>query len=134
MTNRSLLVPMVSHQIGLRGLAKRGVLPVELNPNVDAMSDVAGSLTIARAGGEMGKLFEEFCRRHLCMESWNFIVDVCKYEASVRTYQLMLRCWFVCSITVLLQPRTYQDLSVCGRLYQSPLRHGADHEAVAIHR
>ena len=39
-----------------------------------------GVLALASKGGELCKRFEQFCREHLCMESWYFILDAVLYE------------------------------------------------------
>lgn len=77
----SLFVPLVSYQKSARTTSV--VVPVECGSDVEMVSSMAGALPIARAGGEMGDLFGQFCRKHLCMESWDFIVEVCKYEQLV---------------------------------------------------
>ncbi|CAM9756489.1 unnamed protein product [Scytosiphon promiscuus] len=37
-------------------------------------------LRLAREGGEIAHLFGEYCRRSLCMESWDFILESVSYE------------------------------------------------------
>lgn len=82
LSRRSVLVPLLSYQKGLR--AKLFVVPSESDDaDVSVTLVAAGVLEIARKGGEMGELLEKFCREHLCLESWDFIVDVCKYETLV---------------------------------------------------
>lgn len=53
------------------------VVPVEEN---DKVCEMDGVRALASKGGEAGKRFEQFCREHLCMESWYFVVDAMLYE------------------------------------------------------
>ncbi|CAM9979007.1 unnamed protein product, partial [Ectocarpus sp. 4 AP-2014] len=39
-----------------------------------------GILGYVQAGGSVASMFEHFCTRNLCAESWDFIVAACKYE------------------------------------------------------
>ena len=39
-----------------------------------------GVLEYAEEGGEVAAMFESFCARNLCGESWDFIVAARKYE------------------------------------------------------
>lgn len=70
--------------------AKHLVIPVECGSDVE-MTAMAGALAIARTGGETGELFEKMCREHLCIESWDFIVDVSKYEVQVSAFKCCRR-------------------------------------------
>ena len=43
-----------------------------------------GVLGYVQEGGSLASMFEQYCTRNLCAESWDFIVEACKYE--VHTY------------------------------------------------
>lgn len=58
------------------------VVPVEDGAHAEVVG-IDSVLTLARNCGEMGELFGRFCRTNLCMESWDFIVDVIHYETKV---------------------------------------------------
>lgn len=81
-----------AHRGGIRGCFQTPVIPVDDIADAEAMTGVEGVLALARAGGEMGKRFEAFCRTNLCMESWDFIVDVLRYEV-VRACLSVFHCF-----------------------------------------
>lgn len=46
------------------------------------LTGVNGVLTLARrySNGEIGQIFENYCQKHLCMESWEFILETVRYQ------------------------------------------------------
>lgn len=74
---------------GWCGFGISRVIPTEC---VDSLQTSAsgptddGVLGYAREGGPIADMFEHYCTRSLCAESWDFIVAACKYE--VRLYIL----------------------------------------------
>ncbi|CAM9499242.1 unnamed protein product [Ectocarpus sp. 8 AP-2014] len=76
----SLLLPMArAHRGGVQEWFRATVVPVEEVFTVQA-SDECGVLRLASGGGELAEQFGIFCRENLCMESWDFLVDVVRYE------------------------------------------------------
>ena len=68
------------HRGGWREWTRAAILPVEsyvCDPDVD------GVLAIASARGETAEEFAKFCKKHLTMESWAFILDALEYETMV---------------------------------------------------
>lgn len=87
-----LFIPMArAHRGGIRGCFQASVIPVDDIADAEAVTGVEGVLALARAGGEMGKRFEDVCRTNRCMESWDFVVDVLRYEME-RACPSMFRC------------------------------------------
>lgn len=79
-----MLIPMMRARHLSRGAwFKWSVIPVDDGVIEQVVSDVDGVLTLATAGGEIAEEFERFCRENLCMESWDFIVDVVRYQVRV---------------------------------------------------
>ena len=75
-----LLIPLARvHRGGWREWTRAAILPVE--SNVCEAGD--GLLAIATAGGELAEQFANFCRKHLTLESWAFILDALEYETMV---------------------------------------------------
>ncbi|CAB1107996.1 unnamed protein product [Ectocarpus sp. CCAP 1310/34] len=75
-----LLLPMVrAHRGGVKAWFRATVVPVDETVAVSAL-DVDGVVGLASSGGEMAEQFGKFCRENLCMESWDFLVDVVRYE------------------------------------------------------
>ncbi|CAN0184313.1 unnamed protein product, partial [Ectocarpus sp. 4 AP-2014] len=76
----SLLLPMArAHRGGVHKWFRATVVPVEDVFTVQA-SEECDLLRLASGGGELAQQFGEFCRENLCMESWDFLVDVVSYE------------------------------------------------------
>lgn len=44
--------------------------------------DIEGVVDYANEGGEVAEIFGDFCRKSLCMESWDFIVDAVAYKVN----------------------------------------------------
>ena len=42
--------------------------------------EIEGAVDYAQEGGEVAEIFGDFCRKSLCMESWDFIVDAVAYK------------------------------------------------------
>lgn len=63
--------------------SKRKVHPTRerTDTNHDMLTGVTGVLDFAGTGGMAEVRFGQFCLEHLCMESWDFIVEVALYEA-----------------------------------------------------
>ncbi|CAM9668711.1 unnamed protein product, partial [Ectocarpus fasciculatus] len=81
----SLLLPMArAHRGGVQAWFRATVVPVEDILVVPA-SDVCDVLRLASSGGELAQQFGNFCRENLCMESWDFLVDVVRYERIARS-------------------------------------------------
>lgn len=74
----SALIP-VSRYYGWHGVRRRYVLPVEV-PTSQSVDDKEGVYDFAQEGGEVAEIFGEFCRKNLCMESWEFIRDSVVYK------------------------------------------------------
>lgn len=55
------------------------VSPAEIDPVLKVSPGTDDVLTLARKGEAMGQRFAQFVREHLCMESWDFIVDAVHY-------------------------------------------------------
>ena len=68
---------MVDHFKCQGWVNKALVVPVE---DCKTAYEMDGVLALASKGGELCKRFEQFCREHLCMESWYFILDALLYE------------------------------------------------------
>lgn len=66
------------------------VVPVEGLTTRSADINNEGVLDYAEEGGEVADLFGDFCRRSLCGESWDFILDTVAYKvpSSFSVYQL----------------------------------------------
>lgn len=79
-----------AHRHGLRARFKSSIVPVEHVAGVGASTDAQGVLALATKGGEMANRFGDFCRKHLCQESWDFIADAMRYERMVRTRRCVL--------------------------------------------
>lgn len=49
------------------------------------LTGVSGVLSLVRrfSNGEIVQLFESYCRKHLCLESWEFILEAVRYEVCV---------------------------------------------------
>lgn len=103
---KSLLIPVAVHDrwCDIVSLRKRAVLPVDgashgtvslrnragrpvdgASWSVEILSPEAAVgegvvLALARNTGIISEMFAKFCREHLCMESWNFIADIVRYE------------------------------------------------------
>lgn len=73
-----------AHRDGLRARFRGNIVPVENVDGAEAAESTAGVLTLATKGGEMADKFDIFCKKHLCQESWDFIVDATRYENMVR--------------------------------------------------
>lgn len=67
-------------------------------------------LRYARKGGDLATLFGDFCKRCLCAESWEFIVEVVAYEVSLVPWPV--RWLFVLTVTS-TRKRAHQ--SVCSQ-------------------
>lgn len=63
--------------------AERSVASVENDADIMVTSDLGGVLALAVKGGADANAFGQFCQKHLCMESWEFIIDVVRYETTV---------------------------------------------------
>ena len=75
-----LFIPLARvHRGGWREWTRSAILPVESN----VYEDGDGLLAIASAGGELAEQFAHFCRKHLTLESWAFILDALEYETMV---------------------------------------------------
>lgn len=74
----SALVPVCRHY-GCIGGGKTFVLPVQ-GHYCRSDCDKQGVCDFAHEGGELAKMFGDFCRKNLCMESWDFIMDSVAYE------------------------------------------------------
>lgn len=57
------------------------MLPVEV-PTSQSVEGNEGVYDFAQEGGEVAEIFGEFCRKSLCMESWEFIRDSVVYKVS----------------------------------------------------
>ncbi|CAB1110052.1 unnamed protein product [Ectocarpus sp. CCAP 1310/34] len=78
-----LLLPMVrTHRGGVKAWFRATVVPVDETVAVSAL-DVDGVVGLASSVGEMAEQFGKFCRENLCMESWDLLVDVVRYERMV---------------------------------------------------
>lgn len=56
-----------------------------VDPVADAeMAEVNGILilTSENTHADLGKLFGQFCRKYLCMESWEFILEAVRYQVN----------------------------------------------------
>lgn len=62
------------------GSKSQSVYPVGDNSPGDSTDELDGVLEFARKGEATAERFGEFCRVNLCMESWDFIVEVVHYE------------------------------------------------------
>lgn len=80
-----------AYRSGLRPWSRSNVVPVLDNIDVMVTSDTDGVIALATKGGEICLKFGAFCRNHLCQESWDFIVDVTKYEEMVRIGFVLVR-------------------------------------------
>lgn len=69
-----------AHRDGLRPWFRGNIVPVENIDGVGTAAGMQGVLTLASTGSGMADLFADFCRKHLCQESWDFIVDATRYE------------------------------------------------------
>ncbi len=49
-------------------------------PRISSGPTVDGVLGYVDEGGAVASMFEHFCTRNLCAESWEFIVAACEYE------------------------------------------------------
>lgn len=47
-----------------------------------SLTEASGVLGIARGGGGIAKRFGNFCKSALCLESWEFILDVVDYQVA----------------------------------------------------
>ena len=81
---RRATVSVAMHD-GWCGFGISRIIPTE-NSARRALSDLTfdGVVGYFREGGLLASMFEQFCTRNLCAESWDFIVEACKYE--VHTY------------------------------------------------
>lgn len=77
----SVLVP-VSRYHGWHGAGRMFVLPVE-GKTSGRDGDKEGVYDYAQEGGEIAELFGDFCRKNLCMEGWDFIMDAMAYKVAV---------------------------------------------------
>lgn len=86
----SVFVP-VSKYHGRHGKGKTGVVPLEV-PIRRTFDNQRNVYYYAQEGGEVAELFGEFCRKNLCMESWDFVLDSVAYKVQgsiyVSTHQL----------------------------------------------
>lgn len=74
-----------AHRDGLRAWTRGEIVPFENVDGVEAATEFEGVLALAVKGGEMAHEFDTFCKKHLCQESWDFIVDATHYENMVHT-------------------------------------------------
>eukprot|EP00904_Undaria_pinnatifida_P000034 jgi/Undpi1/10030/HiC_scaffold_28.g12484.m1 len=74
----SVLVPVGEYH-GVCGAKKMCVVPIE-SSTTRSVDDHEGVLDYAEEGGEVAEVFGDFCRQSLCMESWDFIMDVVAYK------------------------------------------------------
>jgi len=60
------------------------IIPIENHPvsvlRISSGLTVDGVLGYVEKGGAVAAMFENFCTRNLCAESWDFIVAACEYE------------------------------------------------------
>lgn len=70
------------------GESKAAILPVEEGDDIpmEPISDTDGVLEIASKGGISSDRFGEFCRKNLCMESWDFIVEAVQYQVCINIF------------------------------------------------
>lgn len=78
------------------GFVKSRITPtqgvaISVQPNTLKISTRSGPtcngvLGYAEEGGPVASMFEDFCTRNLCAESWDFIVAACRYEVKYTTH------------------------------------------------
>lgn len=71
---------------------EHSVASLEHYANTAVTPDLDDVLTMAKKGGQNADEFGGFCQKHLCMESWDFIVDVVHYETTVSVPCQKLHC------------------------------------------
>lgn len=91
-----------AHRNGLRPPLRGDIVPVEDADGVEAAENTEGVLVLAAKGGEIADKFGTFCRKFLCQESWDFIVDATHYQNMVHKNQPFARSYTTYSIIGLL--------------------------------
>eukprot|EP00904_Undaria_pinnatifida_P000027 jgi/Undpi1/10024/HiC_scaffold_28.g12478.m1 len=107
----SALVPVCRHY-GCIGGGKTFVLPVQ-GHYCRSDCDKQGVCDFAHEGGELAKMFGDFCRKNLCMESWDFIMDSVAYE-ELRDPEEQFKC-FLHILDKYLRPTSPQEVNVGSR-------------------
>ncbi|CAB1100119.1 unnamed protein product [Ectocarpus sp. CCAP 1310/34] len=73
-----------------------------------------GVLGYAQEGGSVASMFEQYCMRSLCAESWDFIVAACKYEEisdPEEQYKMFLRI-----TEEYLRPTSPQEVNISSKM------------------
>lgn len=56
------------------------VMPLEEEPILRSFDSPGRIYSYAQEGGEVATIFGDYCRKSLCMESWDFVLDSVAYK------------------------------------------------------